>query len=186
MRSVHGTVEKNHHCHLCESRFRVASLLRKHIETVHEKSRQFPCPYCKSVLSSRDKFKLHSQRLHEGRDLPPELQIMKPRVENFRVKANASWEWNTHLQKVCFLSLSLWNYAAGLEVLFAAFQSECDSVGLESVMRSNLGQGEVAIATLAQKKKFLLFYFVSVFSKRGREIGTFAKLAVLWDIYANC
>ena len=90
MRSVHGTVEKNHHCHLCESRFRVASLLRKHIETVHEKSRQFPCPYCKSVLSSRDKFKLHSQRLHEGRDLPPELQIMKPRVENFRVKANAS------------------------------------------------------------------------------------------------
>ena len=73
----------------------------------------------------------------------------------------------------------MWNYAAGLEVLFAAFQSECDSVGLESVMRSNLGQGEVAIATLAQKIFFLLFYFVSVFSKRGREIGTFAKLAVL-------
>ena len=46
-------------------------------------------------------------------------------------------------------------------------------------MRSNLGQGEVAIATLAQKFFFLLFYFVSVFSKRGREIGTFAKLAVL-------
>ena len=73
----------------------------------------------------------------------------------------------------------MWNYAAGLEVLFAAFQSECDSVGLESVMRSNLGQGEVAIAALAPKLSLFLFYFVSVFSKRGREIGTFAKLAVL-------
>ena len=92
MRSVHGTVEKNHHCDRCQARFRVASMLRKHIETVHEKTRLFPCPYCKSVLSSKDKFKLHSKRLHEGRDLPPELkeQMMKPRIENFRVKVNAS------------------------------------------------------------------------------------------------
>ena len=92
MRSVHGTVEKNHQCDRCQARFRVASLLKYHIETVHEKTRLFPCPFCTTVLSNKNRFKLHSKRLHEGRDLPPELkeQMMKPRVQNFRVKVNAS------------------------------------------------------------------------------------------------
>ena len=92
MRTIHGTLEKNHHCHICEAQFRVASLLKKHIETVHEKTRLFPCPFCSTVLSCKEKFKLHSQRLHQGREMPPELreQVMKPRIENFRVKTNAS------------------------------------------------------------------------------------------------
>ena len=92
MRTIHGTLEKNHHCHICEARFRVASQLKKHIETVHEKTRLFPCPFCSTVLSCKEKFKLHSQRLHQGREMPPELreQVMKPRIENFRVKTNAS------------------------------------------------------------------------------------------------
>ena len=91
MQSVHGTMEKSHHCHICNAKFRVASLLKKHIETVHEKSRLFQCPYCKTVLSSKDRFKLHSKRLHKGSDLPQELkeELMKSRMKNFCVKVSA-------------------------------------------------------------------------------------------------
>ena len=97
MQSVHGTVEKTHHCHICNTKFRVASLLKNHIETVHEKSRLFPCPFCKSVLSNKNRFKLHSKRLHRGSDLPQELkeQLMKTRITNLCVKVSAG-KWNIH------------------------------------------------------------------------------------------
>ena len=87
MEAVHGTVEKAHHCHICDGKFRVASGLRKHIETVHEKTRLFPCPFCETVLSSKDRFKLHSRRLHQGSDLPQELkeQLKKPQIKRFRI-----------------------------------------------------------------------------------------------------
>ena len=91
MQSVHGTVEKPHHCHVCDAKFRVASLLKNHIETVHEKSRLFPCPFCKTVLSNKARFKLHSKRLHQGRDLPQELkeQLMKSRMKKLCIKDSA-------------------------------------------------------------------------------------------------
>ena len=89
--AVHGTVEKAHHCHVCNGKFRVVSLLKNHIETVHEKSRLFPCPFCKTVLSNKYRFKLHSKRLHQGSDLPQELkeQLMKSRLKNLGDKGNA-------------------------------------------------------------------------------------------------
>ena len=89
--AVHGTVEKAHHCHVCNGKFRVVSLLKNHIETVHEKSRLFPCPFCKTVLSNKNRFKLHSKRLHQGSDLPQELkeQLMKSRLKNLGDKGNA-------------------------------------------------------------------------------------------------
>ena len=91
MESVHGTVEKAHHCHVCNGKFRVASLLKNHVETVHEKTRLFPCPFCKTVLSNKNRFKLHSKRLHKGSDLPLEFkeQQMKSRINNLCVKVIA-------------------------------------------------------------------------------------------------
>ena len=91
MDAVHGTVEKTHHCHVCDAKFRVASRLKNHIETVHEKTRLFPCPFCKTVLNNKNQFKRHSKRLHQGSDLPQEMkeQLVTSRMENFQVKVIA-------------------------------------------------------------------------------------------------
>ena len=89
MAGVHGTQVKNHHCHICGASFRANGLLQKHVETVHEKSRQFPCPYCTTVLSSKAKFKLHSQRMHKGMELPEELANA--------VRPNALTKFNTSM-----------------------------------------------------------------------------------------
>jgi len=90
MRNMHSHDEKTHHCHLCNVSFRVPSLLQKHIEIVHEKSRMFPCPYCETVLSCKDKFKRHSQRRHEGRDLPPELKESLRVTKHWLTKVNST------------------------------------------------------------------------------------------------
>ena len=89
MKIIHEKVDKKYDCHLCSTMFRKAGQLKDHIETVHEKSQLFPCPYCNTVLSSRKRFKLHSKRLHNGRELPEEIkeQIIKQRQKAFRVNA---------------------------------------------------------------------------------------------------
>ena len=74
MAAIHGTLPKNHHCDMCGMSFKVASILKKHIAAVHTKEAQFPCPYCETVLSTRNQFKRHSNRRHGGMDLPQELK----------------------------------------------------------------------------------------------------------------
>ena len=87
--AIHGTLPKNHHCDMCGMSFKVASILKKHIAAVHTKEAQFPCPYCETVLSSRNQFKRHSNRRHGGMDLPQELKDqIKLERENVLVKVN--------------------------------------------------------------------------------------------------
>jgi transcription elongation factor Elf1 len=71
--SAHEKYEKPYQCHICTMSFRVKSMLQNHIETVHDKSRQFQCPYCEIILSNKFRFNRHSKRRHGGINLPQNL-----------------------------------------------------------------------------------------------------------------
>jgi len=88
---LHSEVEKKYSCDHCELFFRVPSQLKKHVQTVHEKSTQFSCPYCEQILSSKHKFKRHSQRKHGGIELPTQTDrsLCQPSAL-VKVKLNSS------------------------------------------------------------------------------------------------
>ena len=75
---LHTNVDKRYSCELCPLSFHIPSQLKKHVETVHEKSTLFSCPFCGQVLSSKDKFKRHSQRKHGGMELPVHIRTLCP------------------------------------------------------------------------------------------------------------
>ena len=90
MRDIHSNEIKTQCCHLCGVSFRMQSQLQSHIEVVHEKSRMFPCPYCKTVLSSKGQFKRHSRRRHNGRELSPELKELLIEPKHLMSKVNTT------------------------------------------------------------------------------------------------
>ena len=61
--------KKSYVCTWCGSSFWEEQGLKHHIQTVHTKENRFQCPFCEKFLSSKEKFKLHSKRMHGGRQL---------------------------------------------------------------------------------------------------------------------
>jgi len=89
---LHNDTEKKHSCNICNLSFRIPSLLKRHVETVHEKSTLFSCPYCSQILSSKLKFKRHSQRKHNGAELPLYHRTLCPPNSLVKVKLSQTVE----------------------------------------------------------------------------------------------
>jgi len=67
--------EKPHHCSVCEAKFREASLLRKHVNSIHLKIRPFVCQYCQKTFTRSLYLRDHIQSQHLG--VPAKLECVK-------------------------------------------------------------------------------------------------------------
>ena len=57
--------KKSFHCPKCDKYFLEKSLLNEHIESFHKKS--FQCEFCGYSCSRENRFKIHVERVHEGK-----------------------------------------------------------------------------------------------------------------------
>jgi hypothetical protein len=56
--------ELPHPCSVCGKKFALAESLKKHMRSVHLKSRGYSCPYCDYAASRADMLKIHVRKIH--------------------------------------------------------------------------------------------------------------------------
>ena len=59
------SIDKRFHCEICDSFFKSKTILKVHIETVHEKKKPFKCNICDASFSKNGNLKIHVTSVHK-------------------------------------------------------------------------------------------------------------------------
>ena len=57
-----------HQCTICEKTYATKAILETHIETVHEKKKQYQCEKCENSFTTKYSLKYHTKAVHEKQE----------------------------------------------------------------------------------------------------------------------